>query len=190
MLAPLKWRVIAGSIQHQFAALDKCVLSTYFSTMMTDSYSLGELVKLTGAKLRSLQLWAKGNVIHAERGTEGAGTGTHRRFSRREAIVACVIHPFAQRQISIKELESIAATIRAAILTVPEQFELAIAGGHETIFAFEGRLMRGKPNWPAEAPDWSYTYTIGPRESLTSRTTTWPDVMIAIRLETYLAKLR
>ncbi|WP_156795703.1 hypothetical protein [Bradyrhizobium icense] len=186
----MKRPVIAGSIQHQFATLDKHVKRIMLGIMMMESYSLGDLVNITGAKRRSIQLWADAGVIQAERGTERAGTGTHRRFSRREAIVACVIHPFAERQISIGELLSISAIIRASLLTTPEQFELAIAGGHETIFAYEGRLMRGKANWPADAPEWSYTYTIGQRETFAKRDTTWPDVVMAIRLETYLSKLQ
>lgn len=70
-------------------------------------YTLADLVRVTGAKRRSLQLWADAGVIRAKKGTNRAGTGTHRLFSRDEAIVACIIHAFALHQMSIGELLNI-----------------------------------------------------------------------------------
>ncbi|MGK7056875.1 hypothetical protein AB4853_10375 [Bradyrhizobium sp. 1050_B9_N1_2] len=156
-----------------------------------DGYSLADLVEMTGAKRRSIQLWADAGVIQADRSTERAGTGVHRRFSRAEAIVACIIHPFADRQIAIGELLSISGMIRASILTRPEIYEAAIAGEGETIFTYEGHKRdKRRGTWPADAPDWIFQYTVMQRDNFASRTTSWPDVMVAIRLETYLAGLR
>jgi DNA-binding transcriptional MerR regulator len=80
---------------------------------VANSYTLADLVRVTGAKRRSLQLWADAGVIEPERGTNRAGTGTHRRFSREQAIVACIIRGFAERQMAIGELLTIAKRIRA-----------------------------------------------------------------------------
>ena len=77
-----------------------------------DSYTLADLERVTGAKRRSLQLWADAGVIEPERGTNRAGTGTHRQFSRKQAIVACIIRGFAERQMAIGELLSIADEMR------------------------------------------------------------------------------
>lgn len=49
------------------------------------------------------------------RGTNRAGTGTHRLFSREEAIVACIVYAFALHQIAIGELLSISARVREAL---------------------------------------------------------------------------
>jgi hypothetical protein len=79
------------------------------------SYTLADLERVTGAKRRSLQLWADAGVIKAMRGTNRAGTGTHRLFSREEAIVACVVYAFALHQIAIGELLSISTKVREAL---------------------------------------------------------------------------
>jgi hypothetical protein len=79
------------------------------------SFLLADLVKITGAKRRSLQLWADAGVIKAEKGTDRAGTGTHRLFPVEEAVVACIVHAFAQHQIAIGELLIISERIRLAV---------------------------------------------------------------------------
>jgi hypothetical protein len=80
-----------------------------------NSYTLADLERVTGAKRRSLQLWADAGVIKAMKGTNRAGTGTHRTFSREEAIVACVVYAFALHQIAIGELLSISTKVREAL---------------------------------------------------------------------------
>jgi hypothetical protein len=94
---------------------------TYLVNDMTDltSFTLADLTRLTGAKRRSVQLWAEAGVIRADKTTERAGTGTHRRFSRDEAIVACLVHPFAMRQISIGELLNVSTAIRRHLNETP-----------------------------------------------------------------------
>ncbi len=44
-----------------------------------------------------------------------AGSGTHRRFSHDEAIIACAVHAFARQHMAIGELKEIAAAIRRAM---------------------------------------------------------------------------
>ncbi|MER9726908.1 MULTISPECIES: hypothetical protein [unclassified Mesorhizobium] len=58
---------------------------------MTNAFSLADLTDMTHSKRRSVQLWAEAGVILADESTERAGTGTHRRFSRDEAIIACLV---------------------------------------------------------------------------------------------------
>ena len=146
-----------------------------------NEFTLSDLVQATGAKRRSIQIWADRGVIEPVSSTQNAGTGVHRLFSRREAIVACIIHPFAERQISIGELKSIAALLRASIRMHPDPYERAIAGEGNTIFAYEGHKKGAKL---------ITQHTVMDQDAFAHRTTSWPDVMMAIRLETYLAKLK
>ena len=78
-------------------------------------YTLAELERITGAKRRSLQLWTDAGVIVAESSTMHAGSGTHRRFSKDEAIIACAVHAFARQQMSIGGLKEVATAIRMAM---------------------------------------------------------------------------
>jgi DNA-binding transcriptional MerR regulator len=75
-------------------------------------YTLSELAKITGAKPRSIQLWADAGIIKAAAATERAGSGTHRRFSRQEAVIACVLATFADQKIAIGGLSQIARWVR------------------------------------------------------------------------------
>jgi hypothetical protein len=78
-------------------------------------FTLADLERVTGAKRRSLQLWADAGVIKARKGTDRAGTGTHRLFSPEEAVVACIVHAFAQHQIAIGELLIISERVGEAV---------------------------------------------------------------------------
>lgn len=77
-------------------------------------YTLADLTRLTGAKRRTVQLWAEAGVIVADPGTDRAGTGTHRKFSRQEAIIALVVNPLARLHISIGDLLKVADSVRRA----------------------------------------------------------------------------
>lgn len=97
---------------------------------MKTTYSLADLTKATGAKRRAVQFWAERGIIQAEALTERAGTGTHRTFSRKEAIVACLVHPFARLQMQTGQLVVIASEIRD-ILDIEDNYskiEQAISG--------------------------------------------------------------
>jgi hypothetical protein len=80
--------------------------------MQQHEFTLADLTRITGAKRRTVQLWAEAGVILARADTERGGSGTHRRFSRDEAIVACVLRPFAERQMSIGEVLNVATAVR------------------------------------------------------------------------------
>ena len=108
-------------------------------------YSLADVVGLTGGKRRSIQLWAEAGAILAYPRTEKRGTGTHRRFSRDEVIIACCLNGLARRQIGIGELVRIGVAIRDFLNTGgPDRqaFEEVVGQKRE---AYLGIL------WPEEA---------------------------------------
>src|SRR5690349_8857885 len=76
-------------------------------------FTLSDLARITGAKPRSIQLWADAGVIRPAKSTQRAGSGTHRVFDRTEAMVACVIAFFAGRKVSIGGLVQVASQVRA-----------------------------------------------------------------------------
>jgi DNA-binding transcriptional MerR regulator len=78
-------------------------------------YTLADIVRISAAKRRSIQLWAEAGVIRAFTSTDRKGTGTHRRFSRDEVIIASIINVFSQRQVAIGELERLASGLRRCL---------------------------------------------------------------------------
>lgn len=100
-------------------------------------YSLADLAKITGAKPRSIQLWADAGVIQPIKGTERGGSGKHRQFSRHEAMIACIIAPFAARKMAIGGLLALSRKMRAYVrgsshtaklMGDPVPFELVASG--------------------------------------------------------------
>ena len=91
--------------------------------------SFSEIASATGAKPRTVQLWADAGVIIAEPGTDREGSGRHRKFGKSEVIIACIVAPFAVDKMAIGGLLNIARTIRHVN---PEanvkQFDSAIEG--------------------------------------------------------------
>lgn len=75
-------------------------------------FTLAELTSVTGAKRRTVQLWAEAGAIRAEAATERAGTGVHRRFARSEAVVACMLASLSYLKMSIGELVQRGADLR------------------------------------------------------------------------------
>jgi hypothetical protein len=117
-------------------------------------YSLADLTRLTAAKRRTVQLWAEAGIVHAIPGTDKAGTGTHRRFSREAAILACLLNAFAQRlHMPIGVLFLVSRAIRIWIQTNSHLVERAIqnrheiflvlkaSGGHGEVTGFEAKLF-------------------------------------------------
>lgn len=94
---------------------------------MDETFTLSDLEKLSGAKRRSIQLWAERGAIIAEPGTEGANTGTHRQFSKTEAMIACLLHPFALRQMSIGELVKVGDALRNFLANKRARADIEIA---------------------------------------------------------------
>jgi hypothetical protein len=75
-------------------------------------YSLADVVRMTGGKRRSVQLWAESEAILAYPATDRRGTGTHRSFSRDEVIIACCLNGLARRHVGISELKRIGRGLR------------------------------------------------------------------------------
>ncbi|TPJ50625.1 MULTISPECIES: MerR family transcriptional regulator [unclassified Mesorhizobium] len=76
-------------------------------------YTLSDLTEITGAKRRTLQLWAEAGVILTD--DVHGGTGTYRRYSRQEALIACLMVPFHRLQMSIGQLALISNGIRGQL---------------------------------------------------------------------------
>lgn len=116
-------------------------------------FTLADLVRITGAKRRSLQLWADRGALKADPGTDAAGSGVHRVFSKDEAIIACVLNGFARQEVAIGNLVKVALGIRIAYLRVPqmrETFDEALRGEGRNflIYNLEGAVTL-----------WSQTYS-------------------------------
>jgi hypothetical protein len=84
----------------------------------THLYTLANLVEITGAKRRALQVWAESGALKAEPGTDYAGSGVHRMFSKEEALIACVLHGFARQEVAIGNLRRVAEGMREGYLRV------------------------------------------------------------------------
>jgi hypothetical protein len=74
--------------------------------------TLADIVRATGAKARSVQLWADAGVLLPDPDTDREGSGRHRQFSKREAMIACIIAPFAAEKVAIGGLKAIARGLR------------------------------------------------------------------------------
>jgi hypothetical protein len=152
--------------------------------VLKDTYSLADLVEVTGAKRRSVQLWAERGVIRALAGTESAGTGVHRLFPRDEAIIACIIHAFAMRQMAIGELLRISEVVRFELRMERDAISGAVGGSGDTMLIYESWPTKGRPQHRiAMGP-------LGPLGEIHATNSRKPgSICMAIRLETYLGKM-
>jgi hypothetical protein len=81
-------------------------------------FSLADMTRITGAKRRTVQHWAATGVVLADPETERGGTGVHRRFSRDEVIIACLVHAFSlDQQMSVGALLRLAKALRVLLRT-------------------------------------------------------------------------
>jgi hypothetical protein len=78
------------------------------------SHTLSEIVKFTGAKRRSVQLWADAGIVMAVEGTDRAGTGIHRRFEISEVRLIALLVPLAAMGVPIGWLRYFARSFREA----------------------------------------------------------------------------
>jgi len=95
------------------------------------SLLLSDLVRITGAKRRALQIWADRGALRAEPETESSGSGVHRTFSREEAVIACVLTGFSQQEVAIGNLLKVSHGMREGYLKIPHLrpiFNDALAG--------------------------------------------------------------
>ncbi|RWC41975.1 hypothetical protein [Mesorhizobium sp.] len=104
---------------------------------MDREFTLAELTSITGAKRRTVQLWAEAGAIQADAATERAGTGVYRRFSRSEALVACMLASLSYLKMSIGELVQRGADLRKWIETADRtEIDDCISGKREMIVFF------------------------------------------------------
>jgi hypothetical protein len=106
--------------------------------------TLADIAKITGAKPRSVQLWAEAGVLKADPITERRGSGVHRTFSRDEGLVACVVNAFAVQGVAIGNLLHAANGVRNHYLPKPhlrEAFEDALIGSGSNYLIYD--LKRG-----------------------------------------------
>jgi hypothetical protein len=139
-------------------------------------------MEVTGAKRRALQVWAERGVIQPIKSTSMRGTGVHRLFSRKEATIACLIHPFAVRQIAIGELHVIAMCLRGALDHTPKLLEDAIADNKDSMLIVYSQYRQGRRS--------SYRIMMAGIEIEFSKFKEPGSLVMAIRLETYLSKLK
>ena len=76
--------------------------------------TLADVVELTGAKRRSVQLWADAGIVRAVEGTDRAGTGVHRRFDTDEVKLIALLAPLARFGVPIGWLRAFAKSFREA----------------------------------------------------------------------------
>jgi hypothetical protein len=84
--------------------------------MDTRQWSLAQVAERSGARRRSLQLWADGGVIQTTPDTDRAGTGVHRQFETREMQIAALLVPLSGTGMPIGVLRHFAAIMRTAFV--------------------------------------------------------------------------
>lgn len=102
--------------------------------------TLADVARLTGAKPRSVQLWADAGVIKPVEGTDREGSGKHRQFRISEVAIAMVVSKFAPEQVAIGGLKGIAFTVR--IRLEPGLLEAGIKGDKDLFLAMDTKLDR------------------------------------------------
>lgn len=78
-------------------------------------YSISELEGITGAPKRALIHWAEAGIIKPDPSTDRAGSGKHRRFTRDEALIACIVHVLTAQKSTVGYLLRTAETIRLTL---------------------------------------------------------------------------
>jgi hypothetical protein len=79
---------------------------------MATTVTLSELARLTGAKPRTLQLWADQHIIVPVAATDDAGTGVHRQFDEIESQIAALLVPIARADAGKKWLRTFSDLFR------------------------------------------------------------------------------
>jgi hypothetical protein len=105
--------------------------------------TLSDISKATGAKPRTVQLWADAGVIIAEAGTDREGSGKHREFGKLEVIIACIVTPFAADKMAIGGLLGLARVVRGFLRAPDTQASVddAINGiGNNFLLVASGRI--------------------------------------------------
>jgi hypothetical protein len=85
--------------------------------MSDEGYGIGDIVAKTGAKQRSVLMWADALALWPQGGTGHAGRGVHRRFSWTEVQIAAVLHHVAPFRLPIGTMAAVGSIVRLMILS-------------------------------------------------------------------------
>jgi hypothetical protein len=130
---------------------------------MKTTYNLSDLARITGAKRRSIQLWADAGAIRADKRTERAGSGVHRTFGRDEAIIACILSEFAKDAVAIGGLVKIGEGLRSYLSkrivhnVTREAIEKAITD-EQKVYAFLGGNEAPMLMWDMRLQDYRFIF--------------------------------
>jgi hypothetical protein len=100
--------------------------------------TLSEVARISGAKPRSVQLWADAGVILPVAGTDREGSGRHRLFDIDEVVLAVIMARFAAEQIAIGALRAFSTSIRTSLAGNPLLAD-AISGQAEVFLVVHSR---------------------------------------------------
>jgi hypothetical protein len=106
--------------------------------MVSGNYGLSELVDVAHSNRRLTQFWVECGALKPIGATDRQGRGNPRRFSRDEAIIACLLSAFSLGKTTIGQLLRFSGCMRSKILTdgsSRELIEAAIMGNKKVLFA-------------------------------------------------------
>jgi hypothetical protein len=103
--------------------------------MVSGNYGLSELVDVAHSNRRLTQFWVECGALKPIGATDRQGRGNPRRFSRDEAIVACLLTAFS-RKTTIGQLLQFSEGMRSKMLTLGPTRELIEAAimGNKKVF--------------------------------------------------------
>jgi hypothetical protein len=93
---------------------------------MHSEFTLVHIAAASGLKPRTIQNLAAAGALRANAGTDREGTGTRRRFSLEEVIIAAFLAPLSNLQMSIGTLLQVAGNIRGHMGIYLPKFKAAM----------------------------------------------------------------
>lgn len=84
-----------------------------------ETYTVGDIVRRSGAKERQVLLWADALALWPEGGAQRTGRGVHRRFAWREVEIASVLAATLAFRLPIAVMAGIGSAIRGQLMLRP-----------------------------------------------------------------------
>ncbi|MGO8738800.1 hypothetical protein [Rhodoblastus sp.] len=81
-----------------------------------ESVGLSQLVEIAHSERREIQFWVETGALIPEGHTHGGGRGVHRKFSRDEVIIACILRALANSGTGIHSLKFASTALRDVYL--------------------------------------------------------------------------
>lgn len=81
------------------------------------TFTLAEVARRSGARPRSVQLWADAGVLRSVQGTQHGGSGRHRKFLANESEIAALLVPLGNLGIPVGWLGRFSNIMRNAIFS-------------------------------------------------------------------------